>query len=175
MKKIKLSRNFAIIMAIMTLVCSLGTTTAFAAEPEGDVSTVTETSAIEPRAGTETLPLGWYTISSKFSIRGHNTTPVKTVQGQYLRLSYNATKGATSEPLAILTRIKDYNTGEFIGGTDVFLISDKATTAGFTTIQFDLGYAGRKVQIYTYIQDARSATENTSLVTFTDYQSYVYN
>ena len=123
MKKIKFSRIISTLIVAASLITNYWTATVFASEAKEPAEIIEAADTLEPRAGTETLPLGWYTISSKFSIKGHNTT---TVSSQ--------------------------------------------------TIAFDLGYAGRKVQIYTYIENAWSSTEHTaSTVTFTDYQSYVYN
>ena len=174
MKKIKLSRIISIFMVAVSLMTNFGVATVFAAESNEPVKGVEADEIVEPRAGTETLPLGWYTISSKFSIKGHNTTPVKTVSGRYLKLDYDLTKSATSEPIAVRIKIKDYNTGQYIGGEDIFFVTQNATTTGCRTITFDLGYAGRRVQIYTYIENAWSYTEHTaSLITFSNYKSYV--
>lgn len=176
MKTTKLSWNISTLMAIVTLISFLEPTTVFATEDQIVSYTSETTNAIEPRAGTETLPLGWYTISSRFNITGHNTTPVKTVRGRYLKLNYTITKPVTSEPIAIIVEVKDYNTGIKLGSSDVFFMNENSGTAKWETIEpYDLGYAGRKVQIYTRIDLGNSHKELSQAVTFTNYKSYVYN
>lgn len=173
MKRSNISRTISTFMMVVTLVCCFGTTTVLAAEPLDSI--LVANNVVEPRAGTETLPLGWHTISSKFTITGHNTTPVKTVQGRYLQLNYNISKNATSAPVAVRIKIKDYYTGTFIGNEDIFFISENPTSAKWGTINFDLGYAGRKVQIYTRIENTLTYNEISTPITFSNYQSYVYN
>lgn len=176
MKKIKLSRMITTLMAIATLVCSFGTTNVFAAELDSE-NTIVETcdsietsDIIEPRAGIETLPLGWHTISSNFTITGHNYTPVKTVEGRYLRIYYNSSSSTTDITLWGYIRILDYNTKEVLNESPL-LVGD----GDYRTAEVDLGTTGRKIQIYTVIINALTGEEVQRSVTFTNYQSYVHN
>ena len=41
------------------------------------------------RSGVETFPLNqWYLVSTNFSVHDYNYTPVKTVQGRYLKIKF---------------------------------------------------------------------------------------
>lgn len=128
---------------------------------------------VEPRAGVETLPLGWYLISSSFTVTDYNYTPLKTVEGRYLKLRFKAVVDGEN-PLAVRIKIRDYDTKEFLDVDDaIFFMSNQSGDNTFTTAQFDLGYAGRKIQIYTQLESSYDISGES--VIFTNYQSYVYN
>lgn len=77
-------------------------------------------------------------------------------------------------PLAVRIKIRDYDTKEFLDVDDaIFFMSNQSGDNTFTTAQFDLGYAGRKIQIYTQLESSYDISGES--VIFTNYQSYVYN
>lgn len=175
MKKIKFSRAIGTLMAVVTLATCLGANPVFAAEVDEveviDQQTETEGSII-PYAGTETLPLGYYTISSRFSITGHNYSPIKTVQGKYLKILYTATLNVEDFQLESgRIKIIDANTKEVL--SDSPLICGNGT-GSYQTLDTNLGYEGRKIQIYTVVTSS-NGQEVQNTVTFTNYQSYVHN
>jgi len=179
MKKINFSRAIGTLMAVLTLVTCFGANTVFAAEVENKPEMVETTDSIVPYAGVETLPLGWYTISSDFTIDGHNYTPCKTVQGRYMKLNFNCTNATTQSALSgvvIKIYIRDYNTQQLIPGASYICTIANDGTYNIETSTFDLGYAGRKVQIYTELSSIRDYADTMERsVRFTNYRSYVSN
>lgn len=126
MKKIKFSRAIGTLMAVVTLATCLSANPVFAAEVDEveviEQQTETETS-ITPYGGIETLPLNrWYTISSAFTIDDYNYTPMKTVEGKYLKLKFisrvNLDLDSKSGDVKVTIKIRDYNTKAFIPGAE---------------------------------------------------------
>lgn len=172
MKKIKFSRAISTLIAVVTLATCFGTNPVFAAEVEVTEQQAETESSIVPYAGTEPLPLGYYTISSRFSITGHNYSPVKTVQGKYLKILYSATLNVEDYQLESgRIKIIDANTKEVL--SDSPLICGNGT-GSYQTLDTNLGYAGRKIQIYTVVTSS-NGQEVQNTVTFTNYRSYVHN
>lgn len=181
MRTKKISRFIGMLMAVAMLVGSFSATNVFAAEPKKTV--VTETVANDSgdavtRAGTETLPLGWYLIQQHFTITNNNLSPVKTVSGRYMKLKFSwmvstADKGLGGETITI--KIKDATTGRYINNLTVTdTVSDKWILMPFECT-YDLGYAGRKIQIFTDVSSSGSSNGNYRSADFYDYQTYVYN
>lgn len=84
MKKMKFFRAISTLMAVVTLATCLGMNPVLAAEldeVEAVEQQVETESSITPYSGVETLPLGDYLISSRFSVTGHNYSPVKNCTG----------------------------------------------------------------------------------------------
>lgn len=165
MKKIKFSRTIGMLMAIVTLVIGFSTKNVYA-------------------AGIETLPLNqWYTISNSFTVDDYNYTPMKTVQGRYLKLQFCSKvnldlDSKATEQVQVTIRIRDYNTKQFIPGavyTYTQPLVDITWGQAKETPTFDLGYAGRKVQIYTKISSYNSSDTSVRVVDFTKYKSYSSN
>lgn len=181
MKKIKFSRTIGILMSVVTLATCFCANPVFAAEVD-EVEVIEQQveteSSIMPYAGTETLPLGWYTISSSFTIDGYNYTPCKTVQGRYMKLNFNCTNATTQTAysgIVIKIYIRDYNTKQIISGPYICTIANDGTY-NIETSTFDLGYAGRKVQIYTQLYSIKDYVDTMERsVLFTNYRSYVSN
>ena len=187
MKKIKFSRAIGTLMAVVTLATCLSSNSVYAAEVDEAVETVeqqTETeSSITPYGGIETLPLDkWYTISSAFTIDDYNYTPMKTVEGQYLKLKFRAKVNLDLDSkvgdVKVTIKIRDYNTKAFIKDAEysytmpmVYLMWQVPVETPY----FNLGYAGRKIQIYTKISTPNSSSTAVRVVDFDNYQSYSTN
>lgn len=174
-------RLLSVIAVIAMILGCFSGSVAFASEPdESSVITSGSTVAtgVQPRAGEETLPLGWYLIEQHFTITNNNLTKVKTVQGRYLTLDFSwmvstEDKGIGGEYLTI--KIKDASTGQYISGlvaTDG--VEDKWQLRTFQHT-FDLGWAGRKIQIFTDVSSLGQSNGYYRAADFYDYMSYVYN
>ena len=182
MKKIKFSRAIGTLMAVVTLATCLSANPVFAAEVD-EVKVIEQQaeteSSITPYGGVENLPLGWYTISSQFSISGYNYTPCKTVKGRYLKLDFDSYVADRGGGIVALIEIRDYNTGQFIDNQYHFFTITKEHNEVFTphvtTKTFDLGYAGRKIQIYTKLVSMNDVDNFERTATFKNYKSYVSN
>ena len=187
MNKINFSRILSVIMAIITMIGCMSTTPVYAAGEENSAVIEAENanigSANQPKSGVETLPLGWYTISDAFTIDDYNYTPVKTVQGRYMKLKFASRVNLSLDSHATTTvlvtiKLRDYYTGAFIPGAEysyTMPLVDVLWQTPRETSTFDLGYAGRKVQIYTKISSYNSTDTSTRVVDFHNYQSYVSN
>ncbi len=177
MKKMKFFRVISTLMAVVTLATCLGMNPVLAAEldeVEAVEQQVETESSITPYSGVETLPLGDYLISSRFSVTGHNYSPVKTVQGRYLRILYKATLNVVDfqlQPGRI--KIIDYYTKEVLSDSSLCCSSNNSGVS-YQTVDTDLGRAGRKIQIYTVVTSS-NGQEVQNTVTFTDYRSRVHN
>lgn len=173
MTKTSVSRFIGAIALALVLLVGFTTTRAFAAEPDNIFGMV------QPRSGVETLPLNtWYTISSHFSIDGHNYTPVKTVEGRYLKLNINTCLSLDEDkgngPVRVTIKIRDYNSRNFISGAVSTFTMERGVLMTGQPV-FDLGYSGRKIQIYTEITSLNSSDPATRVIDFYDYRSYSYN
>ncbi len=130
---------------------------------------------ISPRAGTETLPYGWYDIGTFSFTGGGNLTPVKTVAGRYLSLEIayqQSSKDHNGNPIKLTIKIKDYNTGNIIA------TRDWGTVGGGTYItahkeKFDLGRTGRKVQIWFILSTPGVSSAPDRTVDIIGFKSYV--
>lgn len=94
MKKTTMKKRFGILAMVLSLVLSpIFQLQSFAAEEDTTEEVATgegigeNDSGIMPRAGTETLPLGEYSIG-KFTFYGWNTTPVKTIPAGASTISF---------------------------------------------------------------------------------------
>lgn len=94
MKKTTMKKRFGILAMVLSLVLSpIFQLQSFAAEADTTEEVATgegigeNDSGIMPRAGTETLPLGEYSIG-KFTFYGWNTTPVKTIPAGASTISF---------------------------------------------------------------------------------------
>lgn len=181
MKRKMISRIANTVMAVAVAVGCFGSNPVFATESEVEnAPVVAETNeAITPYSGVETLPLNqWYLISQNFSITHHNYTPCKTSQGRYLKLdirtmlSLDLDKG--SGPVRVTIKIRDYNTRKFIPGAESTFTMDRNVLMTGEPV-FDLGYAGRKVQIYTEVRSINSSDPTNRTIEFFDFSSYTYN
>lgn len=177
------TRAMGMMMAFVMLFGCFGTINAFAAESDTTVAVEDETpndSGSKPilKAGTETLPLGWYMIQQHFTITNNNLSPVKTVSGRYMKLKFSWMVSTQDTGLGgeiITIKIKDATTGNYISGLTVTdTVSDKWILMPFECT-FDLGYAGRKIQIFTDVSSSGSSNGNYRSADFYDYQTYVYN
>lgn len=176
MRTKKISRFMGMLMSIVMLVGSFCANNVWAADPEETFTN--DNSDVITRAGTETLPLGWYLIQQHFTITNNNLTRVKTVSGRYMKLKFSwmvstEDKGLGGEIITI--KIKDATTGKYIDNLTVTdTVSDKWILMPFE-YTFDLGYAGRKVQIFTDVSSSGSSNGHYRSADFYDYQTYVYN
>ena len=87
MRTKKISRFMGMLMSIVMLVGSFCANNVWAADPEETFTN--DNSDVITRAGTETLPLGWYLIQQHFTITNNNLTRVKTVSGRYMKLKFS--------------------------------------------------------------------------------------
>ncbi|MCI9286474.1 MAG: hypothetical protein HFJ57_00525 [Clostridia bacterium] len=139
-----MKRKMSFLLATMMLVCSMFSTTAFAAEPENASAVEAETEdSVIMRAGAET----WYTGSAmvgEFTMTGRNTTPVKTM-GNSGTLSifgfYSEFIGETG-PVTLTVQIKEAYTGKVLAST----VANNQESRGFA-VSTNVT-AGQKVQIY---------------------------
>ncbi len=155
---------------------------AFAAETKQTINneeqTIYDGSNAVTRAGQETLPLGLYLISKNFTITNNNLTPIKTVQGRYMRLIFSWSVSTEDKGLGgeiITIKIKDAETGNYIDNLTITdTVENKLLLAHFERT-FDLGYAGRKIQIFTDVSSLGESNGHYRSADFYDYQSFVYN
>ena len=175
MKRKTLSKIFNILASVAIVVGSFTNTTVFAAEETSEpVTEITDEPIIT--AGTETLPLGWYLITQHFTVYNDNLSPVKTVQGRYLKLKFNWMVADTDTGLGgeiITIQIRDAITGQTLL-TDTSSVSGKWILKPYEH-EFDLGYAGRQIQIYTDVSSNGVSNGNYRSADFYNYQSYVHN
>ena len=143
MKKMRKKRIFAILLAAITLTSTIIPINAFAAE-KGEV--VSEN--VTPRAGEETLPLGYHSISGEFTFYDTNLTPVKTVVGRYMQLMFGFSVASSDQGLGgirLTVQIRDAITGAVIGSYQGTV--ERGSTV-YVSPSFDLGYGGRRIQIF---------------------------
>lgn len=177
------SRFVGMLTAIAMSVGCFGATTAFAAETETSVNSEKEVLTEESnnaitRSGPETLPLGWYLIEQHFTITNNNLSPVKTVEGRYMKLKFSWMVSTDDRGLGgevITIKFKDVDTGQYINSLTVTdTVSDKWILMPFECT-YDLGYAGRRIQIFTDVSSSGASNGNYRSADFYDYQTYVYN
>ena len=141
--KIKRRKRFlGILLAAVMLTSTMFSANAFETEKDEPVA-----ESIIPRAGEETLPIGYHSIGS-FTFRNTNLTPVKTVAGRYMQLVLAYSVASSDQGLGgikLTVQIRDAYTGAVIGsyqGT-----AERGATV-YATPSFDMGYAGRKIQFF---------------------------
>ena len=142
MKKTRRKRFLGIFLATVMLASTMIPTNVFAAENHEMV-----TESITPRAGEETLPIGFYSIGS-FTFRDTNLTPVKTVAGRYMQLMLAYSVASSDQGLGgikLTVQIRDAYTGAVIGSYQGTV--ERGGTV-YATPSFDMGYAGRKIQFF---------------------------
>ena len=82
-------------------------------------------------------------------------------------------KGLGGEIITI--KIKDVETGNYIDNLTITdTVENKLLLAHFERT-FDLGYAGRKIQIFTDVSSLGESNGHYRSADFYDYQSFVYN
>ncbi len=142
-------KRIATFLVALMMLCTMGTSVAYAAEVE--TPETTETSGdVETRAGVETFYLNNNYEVGSFTFSGNNTTPKKTVQGRYLytylkmkRASSDA--GSSSSSIKVTVKILDASTLNQIGSSKTYIIKPGSSIdGGFET---DLGRTGRKIYI----------------------------
>jgi hypothetical protein len=74
----------------------------------------------------------------------------------------------------VTIKIRDYNSRNFISGAVSTLTMERGVLMTGQPV-FDLGYSGRKIQIYTEITSLNSSDPATRVIDFYDYRSYSYN
>lgn len=182
MQKKRTNKIVAMFMVILMTISVFGNVTVFAAESKDSEIIVAESKSennngISMLAGTETLPLGWYTISQSFTVTNNNLSPVKTVSGRYMKLKFSWMVATSDQGVggAIVTiRLVDPSSGDYITVPVTSSVSDKWVLTTFEVI-FDLGYANRQIQIFTDVSSNGTSNGHYRSATFYDYQTYVYN
>ncbi len=130
--------------------------------------------SIKPRAGEETLPIGYYSIGA-FTFRNTNLTPVKTVAGRYMQLVLAYSVASSDQGLGgirLTVQIRDAYTGAVIGsyqGT----VERGATTYAYPS--FDLGYAGRRIQFFFDASSSGASNGNYRSAYIQNFTSVVTN
>lgn len=126
-------------------------------------------------AGEETLPYGWYEVGS-FSFTNYNLTPQKTVPGRYLALSILYSKptwDAGIGDVKLTIDVRDANTGVSITGKMDFGKVSDGNIKSFTQPVIDLGYSGRKIQIWFDASSAGVSNGNYRSLTIHSFRTYV--
>lgn len=180
----RFSHISGLLMAVTMIFTCFGATTAFAAEVSPEVIAIEETgeyanitNTVMPRAGEETLPLGWYLIEQHFTVTNDNLSPVKTVSGRYMTLKFNWMVATDDQGIGgeiVTIRLVDPDTQEFLTVPITTEVADKWLLVPFE-VTFDMGYAGRRIQIYTDVSSNGTSNGHYRSATFYDYQTNVYN
>ena len=140
--KSRKKKFISMLLATMMLVSTVFPTNVFAAEKEESLS-----ENATPRAGVETLPIGYHSIGS-FTFRDTNLTPVKTVAGRYMQLVLAYSVASSDQGLGgirLTVQIRDAYTGAVI---DSYQGTVERGATAYATPSFDLGYAGRQIRIF---------------------------
>ena len=169
MKTKRRKRFLSILLATVMLTSTMFSVSAFAAEKNEPAA-----ENITPRAGEETLPIGYYSIGA-FSFRDTNLTPVKTVAGRYMQLVLAYSVASSDQGLGgikLTVQIRDAYTGAVIGsyqGT----VERGATTYAYPS--FDLGYAGRRIQFFFDASSSGASNGNYRSAYIQNFTSVVTN
>ena len=169
MKTKRRKRFLGILLVTVMLTSTMLSANVFASEKDEQV-----TENITPRAGEETLPIGYYSIGA-FTFRNTNLTPVKTVAGRYMQLVLAYSVASSDQGLGgirLTVQIRDAYTGAVIGsyqGT----VERGATTYAYPS--FDLGYAGRRIQFFFDASSSGASNGNYRSAYIQNFTSVVTN
>jgi|GEM_PF-2202156 len=126
-------------------------------------------------AGVENLPHGEYSIGS-FSFTNTNLTPVKTVTGgSNVKFSIDFQKASFDTgigPVKLTVQVRDANTGAILRTSSFSLLNN---TSGGMEFSVDLGYTGRRVQIWFDASSVYPAQSNGNFrsISITKFNSHV--
>lgn len=171
----KISWHFSKIMAFaMVLIMVLVSlpVSAYAAENDSDAQGSEQITVA--RSGVEVLPYGSYEIGN-FTFTDCNYTPVKTVEGSVISLSLLFKKASIDQgtgPVKLTIQICDENCNP-ISPKWTYSMSENSVMMGATTPDFDLGYAGRKIRIFTDASSVGASNGHYRSITFDYFGSYV--
>ena len=169
-----LSKTLCMFCALLIALSSAISTPVFAAEEDVYRDYEVENNS-NVRSGVETFPLNqWYLVSTNFSVHDYNYTPVKTVQGRYLKIKFSwmvGDYGMGGETITI--RMYNPNTHSFITGSAVSSV-DPGYLQTFEAT-FDLQYSGRKIQIFTDVSPSSTGSGTGRTANFYNFEVYTYN
>ena len=174
MKNFIRTKLIAFSMAVSMMIGFFTPITTFAAETEytKDVDVKVDNSVT--RAGVETLPYGWYDIGA-FTFTDCNYTPVKTVQGSVVSFSFlfkKASIDAGLGPVKLTVQICDENCNP-ISPKWVYSLNSENDIQGIMTPDFNLGYTGRKIRIFTDASSVGASNGNYRSIDVLSFSSYV--
>ena len=169
MKTNRRKRFLGIVLAAVMLASTMLSTSVFAAEEH---DTLTEN--VVPRAGEETLPIGYYSIGS-FTFRDTNLTPVKTVAGRYMQIMLGYSVASSDQGLGgirLTVEVRDAYTGAVIGRYQGTV--ERGATA-YASPTFDLGYAGRRIQFFFDASSSGASNGNYRTAYIQSFTAHVTN
>ena len=168
--KIKRRKRFlSILLAAVMLTSTMFSVNALAAEKNESV-----TESITPRAGEETLPIGFYSIGS-FTFRNTNLTPVKTVSGRYMQLMLGYSVASSDQGIGgirLTVEVRDAYTGAVIG---TYQGTVERGNTEYASQTFDLGYAGRRIQFFFDASSSGASNGNYRTAYIQSFTAYVSN
>lgn len=170
------SKVFSILTAVaMTICMTIPSIAVFAAEVSDDIpKEMTENAVITPFSGTETLPIGSYSIGN-FTFTDTNLTPVKTVSGSKIALGISFRKAAGDAGLGnvkLTVQIRD-TSGRALSPKWEYTANPNAVLTYVVTPEIDLGYSGRQIQIWFDASSAGQSNGNFRSIEVTHFNSFV--
>ena len=169
MKFKRRKRFLGIVLAAVMLTSTMFSTNVFATEEHEPL-----TENVTPRAGEETLPIGYYSIGS-FTFRNTNLTPVKTVAGRYMQIMLGYSVASSDQGLGgirLTVEVRDAYTGAVIGSYQGTV--ERGATA-YASPTFDLGYAGRKIRFFFDASSSGASNGNYRTAYIQSFTAHVTN
>ena len=126
------------------------------------------------RAGVETLPYGTYGIGP-FTFIDNNLTPVKTVAGSTVSFRIVFQKASQDQgigPVKLTVQIRDIY-GNAISDKWVYPLSSDNEIKSITTPEINLGYTGRKIQIWFDASSVGASNGNYRSIYVSSFTAYV--
>lgn len=172
----KYRRNIvAVVMTVLTALSMCNPTAVFAADTTNTVVDESlSANSIQPRSGTETLPIGIYLIGG-FTFTNNNLTPVKTVEGSQISFSVSFKKAARDAGIGNV-KLK-FQVRDTYGNALSPVIEQVANTDGspaFLTMDYiNLGYSGRKIQLWMDASSTGQSNGNYRSIEVINWTSFV--
>lgn len=172
----KFRRNIVVlIMSLIVAVSMCGISTVFAAEyTNAENDCISSMNLPMPRAGTEILPKGIYFIGG-FTFTNDNLTPVKTVEGSKIAFSISFRKASIDTGIGnvkLKFQVRDIN-GSALSPVMEEVANTDGSVATLATDYIDLGYPGRKIQLWMDASSTGTSNGNYRSIEIYNWCSFV--